>query len=144
MSTAAGVGSRANSLSWRGVSGSQVTGSSHCCGSWCGCVPARRARMIAAQSRVAGAAARGVSLPDVASRIVTPPVPSASPAAALDAAGGELGRVEQFRELLARQVGHLGGDLADRSPLRVGLLGDGSALFVTDYRVERGHQDRVA
>src|SRR5215469_5958216 len=72
-------------------------------------------------------------------------VPSASATAySLDTPGGELRGIEQLLEFLAREIGHLGRHFADRSSLRVGLLGDRCTLLVTNHRIECGHQDGIA
>jgi hypothetical protein len=61
-----------------------------------------------------------------------------------DAAGGEFFRVQQCFELVAGQVGVLQRHVDHRAPLLVGGLGDFGGLEVTDDRVQRGDQDRVA
>src|SRR5215469_18143447 len=93
-------------------------------------VPARRARIIPAQSSCMTLA-------------VSEPSASAT-ASSLDAPGRELRGIEQLLELRARQIGHLGRHLADRSSLGVGLLGDRCTLLVTNHWIECGHQDGVA
>src|ERR1700722_16567265 len=100
--------------------------------SWCGLLPARRARMICAQS------AAGSAEPRSAGKASAP-----AAGAALDAATRELGRIEQPGQLLARQVGHGLRDLEDRLAFGVGLLRDRGALLVADHGIERRHQDRV-
>ncbi len=62
----------------------------------------------------------------------------------LHAAGGEFLGVEQLFQLAARQVGVFQGDVDHRAAFLVGLLGDFGGFLVTDDRVERGDQNRVA
>src|SRR4030095_103559 len=65
-------------------------------------------------------------------------------AALADSAPRQRCRVEQLRELFLAQVGHLGGDLANRPALGICLLRDRSTLLVADHGIERGYEHRVA
>src|SRR5688572_25366548 len=129
--TAAGIGLAGNHSRYCRLCSSVRPGSSTESSSWRARVPARRSRMRASQSML--------TYPDVAS------ADSATPArSALDTSAGELGRVEQFREIIARDVRELLGDFADGSAFLVRLLRDGSAFFIADDRVQRRHQNGVA
>src|SRR6185312_11775270 len=61
----------------------------------------------------------------------------------LDAAVGQIGRVEQLVELFRREVRHLGRDILDPPILPVGSLGNLRAEIVADDRVQRGDHDRI-
>src|SRR5882672_7726355 len=108
--------------------GSNRPGTRHSDTSCRGVEPASRARMICAQSRLAAAPANSA--------------PAAG--ATLDPAAGELCRIQEPRQLLARQIGQLSCDLTDRPSFRVRLLGNGCALFVADHGIQRGYQNGIA
>src|SRR5262245_54018514 len=99
-------------------------GTSHCFLSCTGAVPARRSMTRERQSMLSSLAAATRS--------------------ALDAAARELGRVQQARQLVLRQVRHLRGDVPNRLAFFVSLLRNRGALVVADDRVQRGAENRAA
>src|SRR6516164_2118123 len=144
ISTAAGTGSSGTSRRRRASPGSNKPGISQSSRACRGTVPARRARMMPAQSR--GAAPAVARSPFLGASGIAPAVSGTSASAtasSLDAAGRELGGIEQLLELCGREIGHLRCHLADRTSLGVSLLGDGGALLVANYRIECGDEDWV-
>ena len=53
-------------------------------------------------------------------------------------------RVQQTVEILGVHARHFGGHVSDAAPFRIGLLGDGRALLISDHRVECRDQNRVS
>src|SRR5690349_3076420 len=64
--------------------------------------------------------------------------------ATLDTAAREVRGVQQPRQFLWWQIGHLLRNLADRPALGIGLLGDRSALLIPDDGIQGCHENRVA